>query len=496
MDELRPVIRLSLASLPKLAGRAAVPSYSRASLSPGILHFGLGNFHRAHQAVYLDRLFNAGKNHDWAIIGTGVRASDRQMHDLLEAQDFLTTVVEQEADRSSARVTGVMTGFIPPEKKQQIIAQLANPAVRIVSITVTEGGYFIDPATGRFNPDNPEIARDGKSPQDPSTVFGLIALGLKKRRDAGVKPFTVMCCDNIPHNGAVTRNAVAGVAWLHDKALASWIEDNAAFPNAMVDRITPATAERERQMLREDYGIEDNWPVYCEEFIQWVLEDSFCNGRPALEDVGVQFVSDVTPFEFMKIRILNGGHAAIAYAGSLLDIHYVHEAMEHPAIAAYFTKLENEEILPTIPPVPNTDLQDYLALIRRRFSNPKIGDTERRLAFDGSNRQPKFVVPPAADNLKAGRKITGLALATATWCRYCYGETDSGKTIEPNDPNWDRLRPLARKAKSDPLAWLSMDDIYGEIAQAPAFRAAFATQLQSLWSKGTKQTLLDYAKSV
>jgi mannitol 2-dehydrogenase len=487
--------KLSRANLGKFAKSIAVPKYDPASLKAGILHFGVGNFHRAHQAVYMDRLFNAGKNLDWAIIGTGVRSADRQMHDVLKAQDYLTTVVEQEADRSTARVTAPMTGFIPPEDRAGIVAALANPDIRIVSITVTEGGYFIDPATGKFNAKFSEIARDGANPDDPATVFGLIAQGLSRRRKANIKPFTVMCCDNIPHNGVVTRNAVAGVAKLYDKDLAKWIEENATFPNAMVDRITPATTDRERSLLKQDFGIEDAWPVYCEEFIQWVLEDKFCNGRPALEDVGVQFVRDVTPYEFMKIRILNGGHAAIAYAGSLLDIHYVHEAMEHPAIAAYFTKLENEEILPTIPPVPNTKLDDYLNLIRRRFSNPKIGDTERRLAFDGSNRQPKFIIPPIADNLKAKRKVKGLALATATWCRYCYGKTDSGQEIEANDPRWAELKTKARLARINPTSWLLMDDIYGKVAKVPAFRLEFATQLRSLWERGTEQTLKDYVKA-
>ena len=243
-----------------------------------------------------------------------------------------------------------------------------------------------------------------------------------------------MSCDNVPHNGAVTRNAVAGLARLIDPVLAKWVTDNVAFPNAMVDRITPATSDRERAMTLTDFGVEDKWPVFCEEFRQWVVEDNFPAGRPRFEQVGAEFVRDVTPYECMKIRILNGGHAVIAYAGGLLDVHYVHEAMQHPLIHAYFEKVELEEIVPTVPPVPNTDTRDYFKLIDRRFSNPKIGDTIRRLCFDGSNRQPKFIVPPIADRLKAGKGIDGLALESALWCRYCHGVTDSGKTIEPMIP--------------------------------------------------------------
>lgn len=484
--------KLSRTNLASLKPGIAVPNYQASDLQAGILHFGLGNFHRAHQAVYLDRLFNAGKSRDWAIIGTGVRAPDRQMYDALKPQDWLTTVVEQEAGSSAARVTGAMIGMIPPEERGAIVAKLADPKIRIVSITVTEGGYFIDPATGKFNPEFPEIARDGQNPNDPLTVFGLIALGLRKRRDAGITPFTVMSCDNIPHNGVVAKNAVAGVARLYDPALASWIEQNAAFPNGMVDRITPATTDRERNALSQDYGIEDNWPVYCEEFIQWVLEDNFCNGRPALEDVGVQFVPDVTPFEFMKIRILNGGHAAIAYPASLLDIHFVHDAMNHPLVGAFFAKIEHEEIMPTVGPVPGVKLEDYYHLIHRRFSNPKIGDTIPRLAFDGSNRQPKFIVPVARDRIRAGASIESLAFESALWCRHCFGKSESGRDITAGDPIWPRLTELAAKAKDDPLVWLSMDDVYGDVGQNEGFRSAFARSLNAIWSKGTERALADF----
>ncbi|MFN0194739.1 MAG: mannitol dehydrogenase family protein [Aestuariivirga sp.] len=484
--------KLSLATLGNLGSKVAVPKYKRQSLSPGILHIGTGNFHRAHQGAYLDGLFNTGKGHDWAIVGTGVRDADKQMMEALKDQDYLTTLVEQEAATSRARITGVMIDFISPNDRSLLVKTLADPKTRIVSLTVTEGGYFIDPATGVFNPDDPQIKQDGANSNDPRTAFGLIALGLARRRASGIKPFTVMCCDNIPHNGVVTKNAVAGVARLSDRGLASWIEDNVAFPNAMVDRITPATTDRERKMLLQDYDIEDNWPVYCEEFIQWVLEDEFCNGRPALEEVGVQFVPDVTPFEFMKIRILNGGHATIAYPGRLLDVHFVHDAMNHPLIGGFFAKLEREEIMPTVPPVPGVVLDDYIQLIHRRFSNPKIGDTIARLAFDGSNRQPKFIVPVVRDQLSAGRSVNGLALESALWCRHCAGTSDSGKPTGPNDPIWDRLEKTAQQAKNNPAVWLGMQDIYGDTAQAPAFSGAFSRWLNALWAKGTETVLKDY----
>jgi len=483
--------KLSAANLDAITS-AAVPNYTRENLKPGIVHFGVGNFHRSHQAVYLDALFNLGEGQDWALIGAGVREADEAMRQKLSAQDWLTTVVEQEADSSSARITGVMLDYLKPGAAAAVIAQLTDPAIRIVSLTITEGGYYIDPASQKFDPTHPDIAYDATHFDAPKTTFGLILAGLVKRRDAGVQPFTVMSCDNIPGNGHVTENAVVGLATLIDPALAEWVKSSVAFPNGMVDRITPATSEREKKLLADNFAIDDAWPVFCESFKQWVLEDNFPAGRPALEKVGVQFVPDVAPYELMKIRILNGGHATIAYPAGLMDIHFVHEAMEHPLIAAFLRKVEVEEIIPVVPPVPDTDLNDYLALCEKRFANPKIGDTIRRLALDGSNRQPKFIIPSISDRVGGNSVLTGLSLVSALWCRYCYGTTDSGAVIEPNDPNWDRLSRQARKARDNPAAWLDMQDIYGDLARQPFFVQAFGKSLNSLWSKGTQATLEDY----
>jgi mannitol 2-dehydrogenase len=481
-------VKLSLASLNDAAATAAVPAYDPKSLTAGILHFGVGNFHRAHQAIYLDDLFNTGKAHDWAIIGAGVMPSDGAMRDKLKAQDFLTTVVEQDNNRTAARVTAPMIDIIAPGDVATVIETLADPNIRIVSMTITEGGYFID-ASGAFNPAHPAIAEDGKNPANPKTVFGLILAGLKERKARGIAPFTIMSCDNIPGNGEVTENAVIGLAKLSDPDFAHWIHENVAFPNSMVDRITPATGQREIDILKNDFGIDDNWPVFCEEFKQWVMEDKFPSGRPRLEEVGVQFVPDVAPYELMKIRILNGGHAAIAYPAALLDIHFVHEAMEHKLIRAFLEKLEKDEIIPVIPPVPNTNLIDYYKLIERRFSNPKIGDTIPRLAQDGSNRQPKFILPSTADRLAKGQDIVGLSLVSALWCRYFAGTSDSGKPIVFNDASADRLNAAALKAKDNPAAFLALGDIFGDVAKSELFRTRFAHALKTLWVEGTAKTL-------
>lgn len=489
-------VRLSRATLSQLGPSVSGPSYRRDELSPGIVHIGVGNFHRAHQAAYLDELFERGRDHDWAIIGTGVRESDAEMGRDLAAQDFLTTVVTQEAERSQARVTGAMIDFVTPGDSAAIIEKLVDPRTRIVSLTVTEGGYYIDPATQAFDPGHPDIVADAADRlASPKTAFGLIAAGLLKRRAAGLPPFTVMSCDNLPGNGHVTADAVAGLVGLISPGDARWIRESVAFPNGMVDRITPATSERERQTLRDDFGIEDSRPVFCEDFRQWVLEDHFPAGRPRLEEVGVQFVADVAPFELMKIRILNGGHAAIAYPAGLLDIHFVHEAMQDKQIARFLSALLDDEVIPVVPPVPDTDLADYKRTIERRFANPKIGDTIRRLCLDGSNRQPKFILPTLRDALQAGRPIDGLALVSALWCRYCYGETESRRIIQANDPNWSRLTEQSRLARNAPEAWLAMQDIYGDLGEDQRFRHAFTRALQHLWQSGTRASLDHYLTS-
>ncbi|MFQ8431030.1 mannitol dehydrogenase family protein [Amaricoccus sp. W119] len=485
-------IPLSLANLDKLPSGVERPAYARGDLSAGILHFGIGNFHRAHLQVYLDRLMNAGRDKDFAILGAGVTPYDVKMRDALEGQDWLSTVVEQSAAVSAARVTGVMTDFIPPMEGAAIIKALSDPAIRIVSLTVTEGGYFVNPALGKFDPEHPAIVADARNPDDPKTVFGLILAGLKARRAAGIEPFTVMSCDNVPHNGKVCRDAVAGLAEAQDSDFAAWVRESVAFPNAMVDRIAPATSDRERGIVRDEFGIEDAWPVFCEDFLQWVVEDNFPAGRPAFDEAGAEFVEDVTPWEMMKIRILNGGHAIIAYPAGLLDIHFVHEGMEHPLVRAFLQKVERDEIIPIVPPVPNTDLDGYFQKVEERCLNPKIGDTIRRLCLDGSNRQPKFIIPSIADRLEKGLPVDGLALESALWCRYCAGTTDSGAVIEPNDPNWERLTAVAKEAKSDPMAWLGMKDIYGSTADSPAFRKSFADWLGLLWREGTVATLQRY----
>jgi mannitol 2-dehydrogenase len=483
---------LTAEALAHLAPGVARPGYDRATLSPGILHVGVGNFHRAHMAVYLDRLFATGRDHDWAIVGAGVRPADAAMRARLAAQDWLSTVVELDPHGLSARVVGSMIDFVPVEPAA-IIARMADPAIRIVSLTVTEGGYFVDAKTDGFDSAHPDIQADARAPGSPRTVFGMIIAALAARRAAGTPPFTVLSCDNLPENGHVAERAVTGLARLSDPALADWIAAHVAFPNSMVDCITPATTDRERALVADRFGIRDAAPVACEPFRQWVLEDRFPRGRPAFETVGAEFVDNVAQYELMKLRILNGGHAAIAYPGALLGHHFVHDAMADNRIAHWLDRLTRAEIIPTLAPIPGVSYDAYREKVAERFSNPAVGDTIPRLCQDGSNRQPKFILPTLRDALAQGRPHAGLALEVALWCRYCAGTDEAGREIAPNDDNHATLRRLALEARERPKAFLGNAAVFGPLGDDPAFRAAFGAGLQSLWSRGVAATLADYA---
>jgi mannitol 2-dehydrogenase len=484
-------IELNYKALNALPNNVNKPQYSKESLSPGIVHIGVGNFHRAHQAMYLHKLFNSGQAMDWAILGAGTKSYDVVMRDKLKTQDWLTTVVELDTNGLTADVCGSMIDFIENDEKS-LIQALCKPEIRIVSLTITEGGYFMDDKTGGFNLAHSEIQLDIANFTQPTTVFGVLIKALEIRRSHNVKPFTVMSCDNIPHNGGVTKRAVIKMAGEINAELAKWIGENVSFPNSMVDCITPATSALERERLVTLFDIQDNAPVFCEPFRQWVMEDDFVNGRPPLENVGVEFVDDVAPFELMKLRILNGGHAAIAYPGALLGIHFVHDVMANSLISKYLQKLVQEEIIPTLDDVPGVDFKEYAALIESRFANPEVRDTVPRLCQDASNRLPKFILPIIAANLQQGNDCKGLTLVVALWCALCSKGADSPNSITLDDVQAPRLIKQATLAKENPATFLAMNDIFGELSQNEHFIAHFETWLVLLWEHGVEYTLEHY----
>jgi mannitol 2-dehydrogenase len=488
VDEL---MNLNLQTVDTLPDGVRRPAYARADLSAGIVHIGLGNFHRAHQAWYLHRLMDQGLAHDWAILGAGVRAADAAQRDRILAQDCLTTLIELDPSGKSAEVTGSMIGFIPVEADNAaLIAQMAEAHIRIVSMTVTEGGYYIA-ADGGFDLNHADIQHDAASPDTPRTAFGAVIAALKLRRANNAGPFTCQSCDNLQGNGDILRQTVLGLAKMSDPDLAAWIDAHVTFPNSMVDCIVPATGPMELALVRT-FGIEDTAPVTHENFRQWVIEDKFCAGRPDYDKVGATFTGDVHTYEAMKLRLLNAGHQIIATPGELLSVNTIAGTMAHPLIRDVFRKVEIDEIVPHVAAVPGMSPLAYVDLITDRFANPEIHDTTRRVAFDGSSRHSGFLHPIMRDALAAGTPIEGLALVEAMWARMCAGTREDGSEIAANDPFWDTLTAAAQAAKTDPQAWISQDQFYGDLGQNAQFSASFARWLGLVWTEGTEAALRAY----
>ena len=483
---------LSDATLGELPERIKRPGYDRSTLTPGIVHIGLGNFHRAHQSWYLQRLFEMGLDRDWALVGAGVRSFDAIQREKLVAQDYLTTLIELDPAGASAEIVGSMIGYVPVETGNgPLIRQLADPAIRIVTLTITEGGYFIEPSTGEFDAAHPDIRHDIDHPESPMTVFGAILAALKIRCERDIGPFTIQSCDNLRGNGNITRQTIVSLARHSMPDLADWIDEHCSFPNSMVDCIVPATGAKEIALARQ-FGVIDELAVTHESYRQWVIEDDFCAGRPHWEAVGVTFTDDVHGYEEQKIRILNGGHQIIVNLAELLHIETIADAMRHAGIRAFFNKVQREEIVPHVVPVAGMTPQAYVDLVAERFSNPAIVDTTRRVAYDGSSRHPGMVLPSIRDSVHKGVSVRGLALAEAAWARMCAGTREDGSLIEANDPNWDVLRETALRARSEPQAWLAMRQTYGELAQQTAFAEAFAKWLLLLWRSGAEAAIDTY----
>lgn len=482
--------RLNELLLPSLPPNLAVPQYDRRSIAPGIVHIGVGGFHRAHEAVYLDDLMAAGGAGEWGICGVGLRPADKAMQDALVPQDCLYTVVARSAERNQARVVGSLMRYLfAPEETEAVLNALATPETRIVSLTITEGGYNFNQATGEFNADNADIRHDLQNPARPVSVFGTLAEALDRRRRAGCAPFTVLSCDNVPQNGDMAQKTVLAFAALRDPALHEWVAANVAFPNSMVDRITPQTTEADREMVRDEFGIEDAWPVVCEPFRQWIIEDEFSNGRPPLEQVGAQFTSDVHPYEMMKLRLLNAGHSAMGYLGFLAGYPYIHEIMADDLFREYLRRLMDQEVTPLLAPVPGIDLAEYKATLLTRFANPTIKDQTTRICLDGSSKVPKFVLPSLHEALAAGRPATLLTLAVAGWFRYLRGEDEQGRPYAIDDPRAEELQALARQGTADPRPLLGLTDLFGDLGQSPAFVSQLTRFGEHLDSDGARATL-------
>jgi mannitol 2-dehydrogenase len=471
------------------------PSYDRSRVATGVVHFGVGGFHRAHQAMYHDRLMNEGKALEWGICGVGVMPGDRAMKEALDAQDGLYTLVVKHADGTyEPRVIGAITEYLfAPDDPEAVIEKLAGSATRIVSLTVTEGGYSIDQITGDFVPTG-DVERDLEPGAVPRSAFGLIIEALRRRRSRGIEPFTVMSCDNLQGNGHLSRRAFTAFASLRDPELGTWVAHEVRFPNSMVDRITPVTTDEDRAEVRERFGIEDRWPVVCEPFTQWVLEDSFSLGRPPYEDAGVQVVEDVEPYELMKLRLLNASHQALCYFAYLDGYRLVHEAAQDPLFRAFLRGYMDREGTPTLAPVPGVDVEEYKATLIDRFSNPEVRDTIARLCAESSDRIPKWLLPVVRAQLASGGPISHSAAVVASWARYAEGVDEQGEPIEVVDRLADSLTAIARRRREDPDAFISNRELFGDLADEPRFAEAYRWALSSLHERGARATLESIVK--
>jgi mannitol 2-dehydrogenase len=485
------VTALTQAALPQIAGRVAVPGYDRRSVRPGMVHIGVGGFHRAHQAVYLDDLMGRGRGLDWGVAGVGLLPGDAAMRDVMAAQDCLYTVVAKAPDGTwTPRVVGSMVEYLfGPDRPAAVVERMAAPETRIVSLTVTEGGYNIDQRTGEFLADAPAVRAELRPGAPLRTVYGCLCAALQLRRDRGMAPFAVVSCDNIQDNGAVARQAVTSYAALRDPGLADWIDAEVRFPSSMVDRITPMTTDADRADVSARYGVEDAWPVVTEAFTQWVLTDDFPLGRPEWEAVGVQMVADVAPYELMKLRLLNASHQGIAYLAHLAGFQFVHEAAAAPDMARFLARYMDQEAAPTLLPVPGIDLTAYRRELLARFANPEIRDQVARLAQDGSDRVPKFLVPVVLRQLELGGDVRRSAGICAAWARYCEGTDEQGCAIRIQDNNREQVMATAARQNEDPLAFLRQETFFGHLASRPEFTEPYLAALRSLHTVGATATL-------
>jgi mannitol 2-dehydrogenase len=482
---------LNAQTLAYWSDRLPAPAYDRDLVTPGVVHFGVGGFHRAHQAMYLDRLMNEGEAMDWGICGVGVMPADRKMKEVLDAQDGLYTLVLKHSDGTyEPRVIGSIVAYLfAPDDPEAVIETMAAPSIRIVSLTVTEGGYNISDVTGEFDETNPDVAGDLEPGAVPRTTFGLITEALRRRRERGVLPFTVMSCDNLQGNGHLARRAFTTFARLRDPELGDWVEREVSFPNCMVDRITPVTTDADRAEVTERFGIQDQWPVVCEPFTQWVLEDAFTDGRPPYEDAGVQVVDDVEPYELMKLRLLNASHQALCYFGYLCGYRLVHEAAQDPLFQAFLLGYMDEEATPTLPPAPGVDLTEYKHTLIERFSNPEVRDTIARLCAESSDRIPKWLLPVIRAQLEIGGEIRRSAAVVASWARYAEGTDEQGEPIEVVDRLAGSLIQLARRQREDPDVFIANRQLFGDLAGNERFRTAYRSALASLHEDGARATL-------
>jgi fructuronate reductase len=492
--------RLHPDALPRLPADVARPRYERHALQAGIVHLGVGAFHRAHIAVVNEAALHASGDLRWGTVGVSLRAADTR--DALRPQAGLYTLALRDAagdgsPREMLQVVGnLLDVLVAPEDPQAVLERIAHPDTRIVSLTITEKGYHHDPATGALRLDAPDIVHDIAHPEAPRTMPGFVVHALALRRSRGLAPLTVLSCDNLPANGDTTRGIVLAFARAVDAGLGEWIGTHCTFPNSMVDRIVPRTTDADRERIAARLGVEDAWPVIGEPFLEWVVEDRFANGRPDWTAGGARFVDHAQPYEKLKLRMVNGAHSALAYLGAMAGLRTVDQAMAEPALRGFIDALMREEIAPTLPAMAGLDLDAYRARLLQRFSNPALQHQTKQIAMDGSQKLPQRLLGTVRDRLAAGQPIDRLALAVGGWVYYLRGVDETGATHDIQDP----LAPALAQRLAQADAASSVQDrvafftgfapVFGELGGEPRFVAAVAHHLHALETRGVLATLV------
>lgn len=486
-------ITLSRSDRSALPDNVVKPDFDLARVRPGIVHIGLGGFHRAHMARYTHDLMQVDDGAlAWGIVGAGLRDKDMALLQAMAAQDGLYTLVEREGTTETCALIGSIVATIDASgTSAPLLAAIDRPEIRIVSITVTENGYHLDRSTKQLDLSSPAIRADLDDPQHPRTVPGILVEAYARRRAAGAAGFTALTCDNIQHNGDILEAAILSFATQREPALADWIAANASFPNTMVDRITPVPTDEQIAELSDKTGLDDKAAVFAELFRQWVVEDRFVAGRPAWERVGVEFVADVTPYEKMKLRLLNGSHLAIAAVGQLLGYASIGETVNDPLVHRYMAALMDKETGPTLTPIPGVDFATYKAALFARFANPAIEDTTQRVNTDAP---VNVLLDPVRDRLAADQSVELLALGLAAWCRRLTGEDDAGATIEVVHPLAVQLRAAALAGGHDPAPVLAIEAIFGKLGGDQRLVSAVGRWLESIYDRGMRATLADAAE--
>ena len=487
--------RLSLSTLADLPAAVTRPAYDIAAAEIGVVHLGVGAFHRAHQAAYLDAILSRGHK-GWASCGASLRSPDTS--DALDPQDGLYTLAERSGAGDRLRVIGSLRRLlVAPRDPEALLSAMCDPRVRIVTLTVTEKGYCHDPASGTLDEAHPDIRADLANPQRPVSAPGYLVEAIARRRAAGIAPFTVLTCDNLPANGKTVARVTARLAGLRDDDLGRFVAGDVAFPSTMVDRIVPATTDEVRAMVAAGLGVRDAWPVMAEPFTQWVVEDDFPLGRPPLEEVGVQLVADVEPFEHMKLRLLNGAHSTLAYLGYLAGHATIADTMAVPAFARLVARLQDEEVTPTLHVPAGVDVAAYKRALRERFANPALRHRTWQIAMDGSQKLPQRLVATARDRLDTGALIPLLALGIAGWMRYVTGRDEQGGAIDVRDPLAPRLKALADAAGPDAArlapALLGVREVFGDLGTDPRFSGPVRHALSRLLADGAAATVEEMA---